>query len=302
MPVFISYSHTDKEFVTQLGLQLVKHKARVWIDEWELNVGDSLLDRIQAAITDASALLVVLSESSVASDWCKKELNAGLLRELKERRVFVLPVLKEDCEIPIFLQDKLYADFRTDFDTGLKAVLDAVSLITKDTLGRIDFPEWHTDYSIYWGLFDSQLMVEITLVEQARDRPFTALVQMVITGNEKATTRFLRFAELELDWYEITAMVGGFVDAIERMDSQILLEGERPSQFRIDLADAHSDALLSAVITSRRLGQDTGRDLVFDLSGQLKALYEARRASLRELSAEELVKLQEINDTFKKND
>jgi hypothetical protein len=107
MPIFISYSHEDKTFVDRLAMQLVAYKAKVWLDKWELHVGDSLIKRIQDAIAGASALLVVLSKASVKSEWCKKELSAGLVRELEEKRVVVLPVLKEDCEVPLFLRDKL---------------------------------------------------------------------------------------------------------------------------------------------------------------------------------------------------
>ena len=66
---------------------------------------------MQQAIQDSSALLVVLSKASVASEWCRKELNAGLMRELDEKRVVVLPLLVDDCEIPLFLREKMYADF-----------------------------------------------------------------------------------------------------------------------------------------------------------------------------------------------
>ena len=44
MPVFISYSHSDADFVDRLAAQLVLNKARVWIDRRELTVGDSILD------------------------------------------------------------------------------------------------------------------------------------------------------------------------------------------------------------------------------------------------------------------
>ena len=82
MPIFISYNHNDKDFVTALARNLVYARHNVWIDQWELNAGDSLLDKIQAAIGESVAILVVLSEHSINSSWCKRELNAGLMREL----------------------------------------------------------------------------------------------------------------------------------------------------------------------------------------------------------------------------
>ncbi len=127
MPIFISYSHTDKKIVNKLAAHLAKHNANIWVDTWELSVGDSILIKVQEAIQESSALLVILSKASVESEWCKKELSAGLMRELEEKRVVVLPVLVEDCEIPVFLREKMYADLRTDFKRGLHSILDAIS-------------------------------------------------------------------------------------------------------------------------------------------------------------------------------
>jgi hypothetical protein len=60
MPVVISYSHADKSTVDRLAAHLVKLNANVWVDTWELNVGDSILNRVQDAIQQASALEAVL--------------------------------------------------------------------------------------------------------------------------------------------------------------------------------------------------------------------------------------------------
>jgi len=76
MTIFISYSHADKLEVDLLAAHMVKRNATVWIDTWELNVGDSIIQRVQDAISESDALLVVLSNASVESEWCKKELRA----------------------------------------------------------------------------------------------------------------------------------------------------------------------------------------------------------------------------------
>ena len=89
MPIFISYSHKNKEFVDKLAMQLVARNVNIWLDRWELNIGDSLIDKVQEAVDGSSALLVILSKASTESEWCKKELSSGLLRELEEKRVVV---------------------------------------------------------------------------------------------------------------------------------------------------------------------------------------------------------------------
>ena len=62
MPIFISYSHQDKEFVDNLAANLVAAKHHVWIDRWELALGDSLTQKIESALTSADA-------SRDAPDW-----------------------------------------------------------------------------------------------------------------------------------------------------------------------------------------------------------------------------------------
>jgi TIR domain len=186
MPVFISYSHQDRDFVDKLAAQLVRNRVHLWLDRWELRVGDSLTSCIESAIGGASALLIVLSRAAVKSDWCRRELNAGLVRELEERRVVVLPVLIEDCQVPLFLRDKLYADFRSSPDHGLQAVLDSLTRFTNDSLGRIVEPEWHMDWAMDWGTieFDGEVVAaktRVTIVEQAVAQPYSVLSMIDIS-------------------------------------------------------------------------------------------------------------------------
>ena len=56
-----------------------------------------------------------------------------------------------DRYIPLFLRDKLYADFRTNFDAGLRAVLEAIARVTSESQVRVDEPGWHVDWAVDWG-------------------------------------------------------------------------------------------------------------------------------------------------------
>jgi hypothetical protein len=191
VPVFISYSSKDREFADRFALQLVEKKVHVWFDKWELHAGDSLITKIQEAVGGASALLVILSKASVASEWCKKELNAGLMRELEEKRVVVVPILLEDCEIPVFLREKLYADFRTSFDDGLRTVTEAIARVTNEYQARIDTPEFHSDWAIDWRTQPNHLfLLRVTISEQARAQPYTALTIVTILCSPEATQQY----------------------------------------------------------------------------------------------------------------
>lgn len=126
--VFLSHSTRDNTFCERLALDLVEYDVKVWYDQWEIKVGDSLRSKIATGIETNDYLAVVLSKASVQSQWVQQELNAALAKELRERQVFVLPLLIEECKIPTFLEDKKWADFRTDYDRGLKDLLDVLGV------------------------------------------------------------------------------------------------------------------------------------------------------------------------------
>ena len=196
MPVFISYSSQDREFVDKFALQLVQKKVPVWLDRWELRAGDSLITKIQEAVGGASALLVILSNASVASEWCTKELNAGLIRELDEKRVVVVPVLLEDCDIPMFLREKMYADFRNDFDSGLTTVIESIAKVTNEYMARIDEPDWHSDWAIDWGSQpDGLFAIRLTIVEQANNQPYSVLTVVSIQCSSEANMEYAERAK-----------------------------------------------------------------------------------------------------------
>ena len=121
--VFISHANQDKPFVRKLINELEKHNLSVWFDDQEIKVGDSIVAKISEGLRDSDYLVVVLSKVSVTSSWVQEELNAALMNQISDKGGVVLPVLIEDCELPPLLRNRLYADFRTDFQVGLNKLL-----------------------------------------------------------------------------------------------------------------------------------------------------------------------------------
>src|SRR6185437_3447017 len=237
MPIFISYSHVDKDFVDNLAASLVKHDAHVWVDTWELNVGDSILNRVQEAIQDSSALLIVLSKASVASEWCKKELSAGLMRELDEKRVVVLPVLIEDCEIPVFLREKMYADFRKNFNSGLKALVEAVARVTKIDQGRLKAGKSQIDWSETWGYADELFQIDYTLSESGPDWRFTLLTEILILCDARATKTYEQYKEQGLDWFGRSAITEAVCEFAKTEKIEVVLTDQHPRIIKLQLVD-----------------------------------------------------------------
>jgi len=116
MKVFISHSSQDHEFVLLLANKLRNDGFDVWIDEWELKVGDSIVDKINKGIESSSAFIIVVSGNSLDSNWVKKELSASLMRQLTSRKIKILPVLLDirASALPPLLSDTFAVKFSSD--------------------------------------------------------------------------------------------------------------------------------------------------------------------------------------------
>jgi len=122
--VFISHAHRDKAFVERLATDLRQAGLEVWYDAWEIKVGESIVQKINAGLQRSDYLIIILSPESVVSPWVQQELSAALMTLLSDQNIVVLPVLYRDCQIPPLLRDRRYADFRTDYQAGLRSLLE----------------------------------------------------------------------------------------------------------------------------------------------------------------------------------
>lgn len=89
---FISHATEDKEsFVRPLAKALDDMGYRIWYDEFELTVGDSLRQSIDRGLATSRFGVVVLSKAFFAKNWPQYELNGLTAREVDGQKV-ILPV------------------------------------------------------------------------------------------------------------------------------------------------------------------------------------------------------------------
>jgi hypothetical protein len=74
--LFISYSHSDKEFAMRLEKSLTEMHFSVWIDT-KIKPGEFWRDQIVDALDKSSAVIFVISPASARSKYCMEELNYG---------------------------------------------------------------------------------------------------------------------------------------------------------------------------------------------------------------------------------
>jgi len=131
--IFLSHSHHDKPFARRLASDLAQSGIRTWVDEAEMMVGDSLVQKISSAISEMEYVGAIISEHSVGSHWVQLELRLAMSREIAAGRVKVLPLLIDECQLPDFLQDKLYADFRNPehYQAALEMLLRRLTAVPR---------------------------------------------------------------------------------------------------------------------------------------------------------------------------
>jgi uncharacterized protein YjbI with pentapeptide repeats len=93
---FISYSSSDQDFADRIHADLRKVGLRAWLATEDLKTGDWFRQSIYDAIHVHERLLLVLSRSSIESEWVEDEVNAALERERAEDRLILAPISLDD--------------------------------------------------------------------------------------------------------------------------------------------------------------------------------------------------------------
>ena len=55
--VFLSHNHADKPFVRKLASDLENHDIKCWLDEAEMKIGDSLIQKYEKELITQTSLL-----------------------------------------------------------------------------------------------------------------------------------------------------------------------------------------------------------------------------------------------------
>ena len=90
--VFISHASEDKESIVRpLANALKNERLKVWYDEFELKIGDSLRRKIDQGLASSRIGLVVLSKSFISKGWTNYELDGIVTRTVSGEQI-LLPI------------------------------------------------------------------------------------------------------------------------------------------------------------------------------------------------------------------
>jgi hypothetical protein len=124
--VFISHRGEDIDLAERLAIQLRQAGFEVWLDKWNIGIGDSIIGKINAGLETPRYLILCYSEAGVTSPWMSREWMATLAQQLNGYEVKVLPVRLSGGKPPAIMADIKYADLVKDWEHGMQGLLKAM--------------------------------------------------------------------------------------------------------------------------------------------------------------------------------
>ncbi len=112
--IFISYSSKDRDWVLNvLKTRLMNHGFSV-ITDTDFKAGSMSIDEMAKAVETTRHTIAVLTPDFVSSKWTKLETAMAQTLDPDANNRKLIPVLLQDCDIPLRIRILHYRDMRND--------------------------------------------------------------------------------------------------------------------------------------------------------------------------------------------
>jgi len=113
---FISYSRVNKEFAVKLAKELRADGYSIWLDQLDIPTGARWDNELEEALEECEIFLLILTPAAISSENVKDEIGYAI-----DNRKRILPVLLENCNVPLRLRRFQYVDFTSiTYDEGVE--------------------------------------------------------------------------------------------------------------------------------------------------------------------------------------
>ncbi|OLS20661.1 MAG: hypothetical protein HeimC3_39270 [Candidatus Heimdallarchaeota archaeon LC_3] len=276
--IFLSYSHSDSEIALKIANDLNSSGINAWYDKWEINPGDSLIDKIfKEGLKDIDYFIILLSNSSVKSKWVNIELNSATISRI-EGITKIIPILIEKSEIPLQLRSFLWIDLTENYQEGIKKLINSIhEIYDKPTIKNSRFTLLHDnigtlskvgtnigialienqDFTLkYEKSYSGKRLLELTLfneeeinegIEELEENGLVKVQKYMGTGPfnfgtiEPTYMLFLYFKEVEQNYnpFEDIKIVAATVEAKKNISGPELMEVTKIPPVRINRASTY---------------------------------------------------------------
>ena len=139
---FLSYSRANKDFAVRLAKELKAEGFDVWLDQLDIPLGARWDVEVETALAESEIFMIIMTPSSISSENVRDEIGYAI-----DNGKRFLPVLLENCTVPLRLRRFQYVDFTNkSFDDGVEAAKGLLrGLIAQPTVPRIDLSPGERD-------------------------------------------------------------------------------------------------------------------------------------------------------------
>ena len=152
--VFISYSYNDREIAHRISDALEREQIDVFIDYKDISVGDNVFDQIRYMYESSETVIVLLSNSLFSSSYFQFEFPQYFFEEARKRKVNVIPILVEKCQVPSDFLEFEIINLTNNFEKGLQRVVQKLKIIPEisfDHFSPMEFEDFTFDFLKAYG-------------------------------------------------------------------------------------------------------------------------------------------------------
>ncbi|NNK87159.1 MAG: toll/interleukin-1 receptor domain-containing protein [Flavobacteriaceae bacterium] len=274
--IFVSYSSKDRPFATSLTNKLKELGAEVWIDQDGIGLGTNWDNSIEDALETSNILLLLISSTAVASGNVQDEVSI-----FKEEGKRIVPIMIEQCELPMRWKRMQYADFTSTPEKAMRRVLDALGLNSEESDKFMDLQEKLKRNKAA----EAQ---ETTGDEQQGDQPEVKVAALLISEPEIDMAAEMHKKGIRKNW-----MIIGFIAACSVILLVLMLTVFKES---VNIWMAIIGSLLINLLSIKPYGNITKRSQNIELIDLLKLKRDRLIRILNKLSEDEIDK---FNTEFK---
>lgn len=214
--IFISYSRKDKEFVKDLCKKITDKGINTWIDWQDIPVSTFWWEEIQNAIASSNIFIIIVSNSSMQSEYCIKELDYAFYLHKK-----IIPVVIEkpyDKVTPNRLKSVNWLYWKGDENEKLDTLIETITTdyewVKYHTFSLLRALKWRANTSdpslLLRGIELSEAIDNFSRFEGKHPLP-TALQNQFLLQSERERNKSVQVLILLLiSWLLISVMVIGY--------------------------------------------------------------------------------------------
>jgi hypothetical protein len=123
--VFLTHSSKNMDMVLSLGSMLKSANVEVYIAELNPEPGADLNEKIKRNLSDSDAVLVLLTDEGIRSDWVWREIKYAI-----QLSKMIIPLIEKAIVIPSLLKDIDCLIFdRNDYMAAYKLINERISAL-----------------------------------------------------------------------------------------------------------------------------------------------------------------------------